>query len=282
MSGNMIQIFVVVWRESIEALLVIGILSAWLMRQPVPARKKGQSYLRAGVLVGLLLALMIASVILFVDEWLDGDRQDYFQATMVFVAAALIMQMVFWMRSHGRQIQQTLENSAGKALAAANGWGLLLLAALAIAREGSETAVFLYGILASSNGSIGLDAIVAMALGFGAALGCYLLLQVGARALTWKVFFRLSEIMLLILAGSLLMSGVDKLIGLDLLPPLSPPLWNTAWLLDDGHGIGSLIASLTGYRARPELLPLMVFAGYWLAAVLLLGGWKSRRAAVAS
>ncbi|MDR6756303.1 high-affinity iron transporter [Mycoplana sp. BE70] len=282
MSGNMIQIVLVVWRESIEALLVVGILSAFLMRQPAAARRKGLAYLRAGIIAGLLLAMLIAGVILFVGEWLDGDRQDYFQAMMVFVAAALIVQMVFWIRSHGRQMQQALESGAGKALAAANGWGLLLLAALAIAREGSETAIFLYGILASSGESLDAAAIVAIALGFGAALGCYLILQAGARAVTWRVFFRVSEAMLLILACSLLMSGLDRLISLDLVSPLSAPLWDTSWLIDDGQGIGGLIASLTGYRARPELLPLLVFAGYWLAAVILLGGGKRWRVAAAS
>lgn len=282
MAGNMIQIVLVVWRESIEALLVVGILSAFLTRQPAAARRKGQAYLRSGIVAGLLLAMLIAGVMLFVGEWLDGDRQDYFQAIMVFVAAALIVQMVFWIRSHGRQMQQALESSAGKALAAANGWGLLLLAALAIAREGSETAIFLYGILASSGGSLDFDTIVAIALGFGAALGCYLILQAGARAVTWRVFFRASEAMLLILACSLLMSGLDRLISLDLVSPLSAPLWDTSWLLDDGQGIGGLAASLTGYRARPELLPLLVFAGYCLAAILLLGGGRWRGAAAAS
>ena len=106
-------------------------------------------------------------------------------------------------------------------------------------------------------------------------------LQFGARALSWKAFFRVSEAMLLVLAGSLLMNGLDRLISLDVLSPLSQPLWDTSWLLDDARGVGGLLATLTGYRARPELLPVIVFGGYWFV-VSLLGSWLPRRAAAVS
>lgn len=281
MSGYMIQVALVVWRESIEALLVIGVLHAWLQRQPAAERKRGQGWLRAGIVAGLLAALLIACVILFVGEWLDGDRQDYFQATMVLVAAALILQMVHWMRRQGLGAQRALEGRASQALSAANGWGLLLIPALAIAREGSEMAIFLYGILVSSGRGVDLLALAAAGLGFAAAIGLYLPLQFGARALSWKSFFRFSEAMLLILAGSLLMNGLDRLISLDVVSPLSQPLWDTSWLLDDGRGVGGLLATLTGYRARPELLPVIVFGGYWFV-VSLFGSWGLRKAAAAS
>lgn len=281
MSAYMIQVALVVWRESIEALLVIGVLHAWLQRQPAAERKRGQGWLRAGIVAGLLAALLIACVILFVGEWLDGDRQDYFQATMVLVAAALILQMVHWMRRQGPGAQRALEGRASQALSAANGWGLLLIPALAIAREGSETTIFLYGILVSSGRGVDLLALAAAGLGFAAAIGLYLALQFGARALSWKSFFRFSEAMLLILAGSLLMNGLDRLISLDVVSPLSQSLWDTSWLLDDGRGVGGLLATLTGYRARPELLPVIVFGGYWFV-VSLFGSWGLRKAAAAS
>lgn len=281
MSGTMIQIALVVWRESIEALLVIGVLHAWLQRQPAEARRRGQGWLRAGIVAGLLAALLIACVILFVGEWLDGDRQDYFQATMVLVAAALILQMVHWMRRQGPGARRALEGRASQALSAASGWGLLLIPAIAIAREGSETTIFLYGILVSSGRGIDLPAVTAAGLGFAAAIGLYVALQLGARALSWKAFFRFSEAMLLILAGSLLMNGLDRLISLDLLSPLSQPLWDTSWFLDDARGVGGLLATLAGYRARPELLPVLVFGGYWFV-VSLLGSWMPRKTAAVS
>ena len=49
------------------------------------------------------------------------------------------------------------------------------------------------------------------------------------------------------------------------LPPLVDPLWDTSHVLDDSGRLGGLIASFTGYRARPALLPLLALAAYWIA-----------------
>jgi high-affinity iron transporter len=85
------------------------------------------------------------------------------------------------------------------------------------------------------------------------------------------MFCRVSEILLLLLAGALLVSGVEKLIALDVLPTLVDPVWDTSRLLDDSGRIGGLIASFTGYRARPALLPLLVLAAYWAVVWWSLG-----------
>jgi len=95
-------------------------------------------------------------------------------------------------------------------------------------------------------------------------------LQQGGKVLSWRVFFRVSEILLLLLAGGLLVSAVDKLIALDVLPALVDPAWDTSAILDDSGRLGGLLASLTGYRARPALLPLLALGVYWAAMVTFL------------
>jgi high-affinity iron transporter len=81
--------------------------------------------------------------------------------------------------------------------------------------------------------------------------------------------------MLLLFALALLVSAVDRLIGAGLLPALVDPVWNSAWLLDDGHGLGSVLAAMVGYRARPSLTLLLVFAVY--AATVLRAMRTARR-----
>ena len=101
-------------------------------------------------------------------------------------------------------------------------------------------------------------------LGIGAAFATFWMLQQGSRVLSWRTFFRVSEILLLLLAGALLVSGVETLIALDVLPQLIDPVWDTSAILDDSGRIGGLLASFTGYRARPALLPLLALALYWV------------------
>jgi high-affinity iron transporter len=274
MSGQFGQIVFVIWRESVEALLVIGILHAWLTRQTGPAMVMiGRRYLWSGVLAGLGLAVALAAVLLFFAEYLPEGAQDYFMTAMVLVAAGLILQMVFWLRRHARTMKKELEAGLDKAAAQARYWGLFILAMLAVAREGSETVVFLYGILAAGAYALASTA-SAILIGFAAALFTYWLLQLGSKRMSWPIFFRVTEVMLLLLACSLIMNGADHLYGLGIAPDLGGTVWDSSFMLDDSSTFGGLVAALTGYRSRPDVLSLVVFVGYW---VLVLWGLSRAR-----
>ena len=249
----------IVWRESAEAMLVVGILYAWLRNRADAA--VGMRYLWGGVIAGAALAITLALVMLGIASVLSGDGLDYFQLAMMLVASALIVQMVFWMRKHGRTFKKDLEADMARNARAANWWGLLIVVALAVGRETAETVVFLYGLGAERGGITNLP--VVLLLGVGLAFLTFWVLQQGSRILSWRVFFRVSEVLLLLLAGALLVSGIEKLIALDILPGLIDPVWDTSRILDDSGRLGGLIASFTGYRARPALLPLLALALYW-------------------
>ena len=178
--------------------------------------------------------------------------------------APLIVQMVFWMRRHGRTLKRELETALQEAAARSGWWAVFALAAIAVAREGTETAVFLFGTLAAARSSAVAGPVIAvMLMGFVLALATYYVLQVGSRVLSWRVFFRITEVMLLFLAASLLVTGADYLGDLGVVPKLSGRLWDSSALLPDGGPIGGLVGSLTGYRARPDLVEVLVYGLYW-------------------
>jgi high-affinity iron transporter len=256
----------IVWRESAEAMLVVGILYAWLKHRPDAAT--GMRFLWGGVAAGAGLAIGLALVMLGIASSLSGAALDYFQLAIMMVAAALIVQMVFWMRRHGRTFKKDLESSMARNARAANWWGLLIVVALAVGRETAETVVFLYGLGAGNGGIANLP--IVLVLGVAAALATFWLLQQGSRILSWRTFFRVSEMLLLLLAGALLVSAVEKLLALDVLPALIDPVWDTSRLLDDSGRLGGIIASFTGYRARPALLPLLALGAYWIGVSLFL------------
>jgi high-affinity iron transporter len=256
----------IIWRESAEAMLVVGILYAWLRKHP--DAKRGMRFLWAGVGAGVGLALVLAAVMLGIATMLSDEGLEYFQLAMMLVAGGLIVQMVFWMRKNGRTLKRNLETNMQSNAARANWWGLLVVVALAVGRESAETVVFLYGLgvqYASIWNFLGI-----LALGVGAAWLTFWALQQGGRFLSWRIFFRVSEIVLLLLAGALFVSGIEKLISLDVLPPLIDRLWDTSAVVDDSGRVGGLLAALTGYRARPALLPLLLLASYWAVVGVLL------------
>ena len=264
----------IVWRESVEGILVVGILYAWLKAHPEGAR--GMRYLWGGVAAGLALAVLLALAMLGVYSSLDGEALDYFQLGMMLVAAGLITQMVFWMRKHGRTLKKELETGLERATGEANWMGVAVIAALAVGRESAETVIFLYGSGMEQQGMAFAQFLGAAALGFALALLTFWALVSGGRYISWKNFFRFSETLLLLLAAGMLVGGVERMIGFGWLPALIDPVWNSSFLLDDRASIGNLVATLTGYRAHPALTLVLAYAAYW---ALVLGWPRLRRQA---
>lgn len=264
----------VVWRESVEALLVIGILDAWL-RAETRDTGRARMFLWGGVAAGLAFAGLLAMLLVRLGDAISEEAQLTYTTVVVLVAAALILQMVFWMRRHGRSMKRDLEAQLSIAVIRRSWWSVFVLALVAVAREGSETVIFLYGILSSGAAGDLFSGIGAGLFGFVLALLSYGLLQAGSRMLSWQIFFRITEIMLLFLACALLMTGVDGLIDLEILPRLSRRLWDSGWLLSDGDATGGFISALTGYRATPNLMELLVFVGYW--ALVVFAVFRPRR-----
>ena len=267
------QALLIVWRESVEALLVIGILFAWLRQQP--ASQHALRYLWAGVALGLLSAGLLAGLMTLAGNWMNAASGEWFQVGLSLLASLLILQMACWMARHGGQLRQQLQRDAGDALQHGRLLSLSLLVALAVAREGSETVIFLYGVSSTANSaSLALGALLGLLLG----LACFALLQAGSRFIAWRQFFLISEWLLILLGGALLISALDRAsaqwMALELPEQLytliGTPLWDSSALLDDGSRVGTLLASLTGYRAMPSTLQALLLGGYWLLAWHLL------------
>ncbi len=258
--GNSIFI---VWRESIEAMLVIGILYSWLKRQQHGG--KGVRALAGGIVAGLLLAGVLAWAMLAAQDELSGLALEWFQAAILFGAAGLIVQMVLWMQKNGRQMKQSMEHELLRAFDHSGTLGIAVIAALAIAREGAETVIFLYGIALEHSAT---EMAAGAALGFALAVLTAWLLSLGLRFLNYRQFFRLSGLLLLLFAVALLAAGVERIIGLGWLPPLLDPVWDSSGLLDDNSGVGAVLASFAGYRARPSLMLLAIYVSYWVAVLL--------------
>ncbi len=273
MSG---QIIFIMWRESVEALLVIGILQAWLSQNA--AGTGAARYLWGGVASGIGLALLLAFSFMRLSAWLPPDGQEYFVTAMMAVAVLLIVQMVLWMRKNGRSLKASMEQGLSQAAYRQRWWGVYFLALIAVAREGSETVIFIFG-LASARGNSGWLALYgAIALGFTAALLTYFALQFSRRFMSWRWFFKITEALLLLLGASLAVSTADKLISLGVLP-YTAFMWDTSWLLDDGTRFGGVIGALTGYRSNPDAVTLWVWLLYWGSVAALFGMQRWRNAA---
>jgi high-affinity iron transporter len=269
MNAQLGAIAFVVWRESVEALLVIGILDSWLLAR-VASPTRPRRFLWSGVAAGLAVASVLAIALTGLGDLLSEDAQQAYQTVTVLIAAILIIQMLVWMHRHARTMKRNLETALDEAVERRKSWGVFVLALIAVAREGSETVVFLYGMLSAGAGGSLTGGIVAALVGIGMAMLTYGLLRLAGKRMPWQLFFGITEVMLMFLAAALLMTGVDGLIDLGILPKLSRGLWNSSWFISDGSAGGGFISSLTGYRAQPNLMELMAYVVYWTVVLCLL------------
>lgn len=260
----------IVWRESVEAILVIGILYTWLKRHD--SGRSGLRTLWAGVAGGIGLAGALGWAMMAAQSELAGEALEWFQVAMLFTAGALIAQMVLWMHKHGREMKRGLEQHLADAARQSGSIGIATVAALALAREGAETVVFLYGVGVEAEG--GSQVVIGAILGFALALLTAWALNRGLRHLDYRRFFQASGVLLLLFAVALLVSGTERMIGMGVLPSLVDPVWDTSMLIDDTTTTGALVSAFTGYRARPSLMLLAVYGSFWLAVFAVRRGMK--------
>lgn len=271
----MLATFIVVWRESLEAALVVAILLAYLAR--IGQRDKFR-YIFAGVGLALVACLGFARAAEFLSTLFQGAGEQIFEASVMLVAVAVVTVMVAWMHRQARNLRDSLEGQVALYVERGQVLSLAVLAAIAVFREGAEMVLFLWGIVISAQASAaglfgaglaGLGASTAMAWG----------LFKGATRLDLRRFFKITSIALILIAAGMLAQAANHLIGAGLLPPIVGQVWNSSWLLDERGPIGSAAAALFGYRSRPSLLELSLYVAYCASVAGLLRYRSATRAA---
>ncbi|WP_099074267.1 FTR1 family iron permease [Proteus alimentorum] len=267
------QVLFVVWRESFEALLVVGIIYAWVKRSPAP--QQGMKYLWGGVIFGLFLAIILALSIYGVFSSLEDMWQSLFMIAMEILACVLIVQMVYWMNGQGKSLKTNIENELTQKTQQQSAWGILLIIAIAIAREGSEVVVFLSSHIMALNAQTALPFFIEVFIGLLVAAFTLWLFLLTSKVISWRYFFTVTGFLLLFLAVSLLLKAVEEianlLIEMDFELPdfFIYPLWDISHILDDSSVFGNFLVSFFAYRSQPIGLSVVTFIVYWVVVALL-------------
>ena len=256
----MLAIALLVFREVLEAALIVSIVAAATRGVP----RRGAALL-GGIGLGVLGALLVALGAGRIAALFSGVGQEVFNATVLLAAVLMIAWHVVWMASHGRELAARMQGVGQAVRAGASPLTVLVaVVALAVLREGSEVVLFLYGMLAGGAGHLGAG----LVLGLAAGVTVGLLLYFGLLRIPLRHFFGATNALLILLAAGLATDAVAFLVQADLLPALGEPLWDSSALLGERSLPGQALHVLVGYAARPTPIQLLA----WLATVLLLGG----------
>ena len=260
----MLGALIIVFREVIEAGLIVGIVMA--ATRGVPHRGRWVSIGIGGGVLGACIVALFAGVI---SEAFAGSGQELFNASVLGVAVVMMMWHNAWMARHGREIAAEMR-SIGTAVSEGVKplTALAIVVGIAVLREGSEVVLFLYGIMASGTtaGSLLLGGVLGIAAG-GAFTG---LTYIGLLAIPTRHIFSVTTWLIALLAAGMAAQSVQFLNNGGMLNVLERTIWDTSEILSEGSLFGRLLHTLIGYTERPTELQLLVYIGTLFAMFLLM------------
>lgn len=261
---------VIVFREVLEAAIIIGIVAA--ATREVPGRGR---WLAAGLLAGLIGSGIVAASTDVIGSFASGIGQELFNAIVLGIAVVMLAWHNIWMSSHGAELAANARH-VGKEIREGRSECsiLLVVVGLAVLREGSETVLFLYGIAATGDG--GAHAMLAGGLvGVLAGVAVGYAIYAGLLRIPMRWFFTATSALVLLLAAGMASQAARFLIQADILPSLASPVWNTSAVLPEQSVTGMLLHSLIGYDAQPAGMQLVFYIAV-LASILAGMQWAKR------
>jgi high-affinity iron transporter len=249
--------FVIGLREGLEASLIVGIVAAFMIRN---GRRREMWALWTGVGFAVTLCLAVGVALRIAERDLPQRQQEGLETIIGLVAVAFVSWMILWMRAHARELKGDLETNAAAALATGSAWALVLMAFLAVLREGFETAVFLLAIMQSSTNTTSsmtgavLGIVVAIAIGYA--------IYRGGVNINMARFFKLTGIVLVLVAAGLLATAAHTAHEAGWLNGLQGHALDLQWLVHPGSVRAALLTGIFGLQPRPAWAEVVVWFAY--------------------
>lgn len=267
----MLATFVIGLREGLEAALIVGIIAAFL-KQSNRADTIRQMWIGVGIAIAICLGVGILLQLLRSE--LPQQQQEMLECVVAGIAVLMITYMILWMRKHSRDLRSSLQGAAGSALARGSAGALIVMAFLAVFREGFETAVFLLAAFQSAISPI--QAGIGVVLGVAVAVVLGYLVYRGGIKLNLSRFFRITGAVLVLVAAGLVMSTLRAAYEAGWLTIGQQQALDLTALARPGSVQESLLTGMLGIRST---LPVVEVVAYLLYAVpmLLVVLWPPQR-----
>lgn len=264
---------VIVFREVLEAALIVGIVLA-----ATKGLQGSRRWVSAGILAGLIGSAAIAGSAEALSEALSGMGQEVFNASILGLAVLMLGWHTVWMSSHGREMAAEMKRVGHAVSMGSRPLSVLaVVVGVAVLREGAETVLFVFGVSASGE-SGKLATIAGCAVGLGSGITVGILLYRGLLAIPSRHLFTVTTWLVTLLAAGMAAQAVTYLSAAGLIEMPSQPLWDTSWLLPENSIGGRLLHTLVGYVDRPSAGQLAAY-GVTLLGIAGLARVVGRRTA---
>jgi high-affinity iron transporter len=266
----MLAALVIVFREVLEAGLIIGVVLA--ASRGVEGRN---GVVALGVLVGILGSVVVAMFAARISDAFDGRGQEIFIAVILLFAVIMLGWHVAWMAHHAREMTQQLRQLGSEVTAGRQSlFALGAAVAIAVMREGSEVVLFMTGIVMQGKDTavqLLVGSSIGVLLGGAVSMGLYF----GLAAIPLKRMFSVTGVLVTLLAAGLAASAVKQLSNAGLLNVFDSSVWDTSRILSEDSWAGRVLSILIGYMDRPTGMQLIAYALTAATIFALSYMWRS-------
>lgn len=244
-------------REGLEAVLVVSILIAFLVRSE---RRWALRWVWAGIAAAVALSVGVGAVLTYTSATMSFEQQELFGGVMSIIAVAFVTTMIFWMRAAARSLAAELRGRLDQALELGN-WSVITVAFLAVAREGLETAVFFFSSVQSAGGGTALP-LLGFLIGISISIVLGWLLYVGAVKIDVGKFFTVTGVLLVFVAAGVLAYGMHDLQEASFLPGLNTLAFDVSNAVPAASWYGVLLKGIFNFSPRTTVLEAVVWGAY--------------------
>lgn len=247
-------------REGLEAAMVVTILAAYLTKS---GHSKQMRWVWAGVAAAIAVTLAVFAIIYYGTKTLTTVGQEIIGGIGSLVAVALVSYMLLWMHGASKNMKAELEGKLEHAIAVGAG-SVFVLAFMAVVREGIETALLVFDTFA-----YGSSATPALGLSLGIAVAVAVAMYFGAIRINLRTFFRVTGILLVIVAAGILRYGLTDLQEAGLLPGLHTLAFDVSNIIVPGTALATFIEGIFNLVPAPTALSMVGWAVYLVIALYL-------------
>ena len=206
--------FIIIFREGLEAILVIAAISAYLVRSD------NKPMLKVVYLSSLfaVFASVLAAIALHTIVGLSGANQEIMEGAAMLLATVVLFFISNWMlsKSESKAWKNYVEGKVQSAVSTGSSFALGFAAFLAVFREGAETIIFYQAMLADAKDHMDM---VWYGLGVGTIVLTlvFIVIRFGSVKLPLKPFFICTSALMYLMAIAFAGGGVKELQEADII-----------------------------------------------------------------
>lgn len=259
----MLANFLIGLREGLEAALIVSILIAYLVKSD---RRKDLRYIWTGVGIAIAISLGFGAALTYGPKGLTFEAQELIGGTLSIVAVAFVTWMILWMATAARGLSSTLKGSLDEAT---KPWSLVVVALLAVGREGLETALFIWAATQAAARDTGATAqpLIGALLGIVVAVILGYLMYRGALKINLSKFFTWTGAFLILVAAGVLAYGIHDLQEARFLPGLNTIAFDVSHIISLDSLLGSLLKGIFNFSPVTTVLEAVA----WVTYVVVVG-----------